>query len=217
MSSPQSPNLEEQFFSGHGQTAGVVLAAGGSKRMGRSKQLISWQGIPFIAQVAQNALEAGLEPLIVVTGADQELIEKVIGHLPVQFVHNADWASGMSYSMKSGLKALPQHCGSVMFLLSDQPQISPILIRQLLERYAKNRAPITAPMVGGRRGNPVLFGSTTFNALMQVQGDKGGRALFSQFDVDWLPWIDDRVLMDVDEAGDEQSLREVYFPLELDD
>ena len=185
--------------------------------MGRSKQLISWQGIPFIAQVAQNALEAGLEPLIVVTGADQELIEKVIGHLPVQFVHNPDWALGMSYSMKSGLKALPQHCGSVMFLLSDQPQISPIMIRQLIERYEINRAPITAPMVGGQRGNPVLFGSSTFKALMQVQGDQGGREVFSQYDVDWLPWMDDRILMDVDKAGDEQSLREVYFPLELDD
>ncbi|MEA3326683.1 MAG: nucleotidyltransferase family protein, partial [Chloroflexota bacterium] len=194
----------------HVETAGVILAAGGSKRMGCPKQLLNWQGIPFIAQVAQNALEAGLKPLIVVTGADQELIEGTVRHLPVQFVNNPDWASGMSSSMKVGLRALPQHCDSVIFLLSDQPQISPLLIRQLLERYAKNRAPITAPMVGGRRGNPVLFGSTTFNALMQVQGDQGGRAVFSQYDVDWLPWVDDRILMDVDRIGDEQALWDAF-------
>lgn len=196
----------------HVETAGVILAAGGSKRMGCPKQLLNWQGIPFIAQVAQNALEAGLKPLIVVTGADQELIEGAVRHLPVQFVNNPDWASGLSSSMKVGLRALPQHCDSVVFLLSDQPQISPLLIRQLLERYAKNRAPITAPMVGGRRGNPVLFGSTTFNALMQVQGDQGGRAVFSQYDVDWLPWVDDRILMDVDRIGDEQALWDAFSP-----
>jgi len=220
----ETPNVEEQGLREYAQTAGVILGAGGSKRMGRPKQLINWQGVPFIAQVAITALEAGLMPLIVVTGADQDIIEEALKHfeealkhLPVHFVHNPNWAAGMSSSMQAGLRALPQNCENVMFLLSDQPQISPLLIRQLLERYARNQGQITAPMVGGQRGNPVLFCRAIFNSLMQVQGDKGGRAVFNQFTVDWLPWMDDRVLMDVDKAGDEQALRKAYFPVELDD
>jgi molybdenum cofactor cytidylyltransferase len=101
-----------------------------------------------------------------------------------------------------------------MFLLSDQPQVSLILIRQLIERYSINRFPITAPMVAGQRGNPVLFDKITFGSLMQVQGDRGGRAVFDKFPVDWLPWIDDRTLMDVDQEGDESALMDVFFPLE---
>jgi len=209
--------FEEQALSEHVQTAGVILGAGGSKRMGHPKQLINWQGVPFITQVAINALEAGLKPLLIVTGADQDIIEEALKHLPVHFVHNPNWAAGMSSSMQAGLRALPQNCDSVMFLLSDQPQISPLLIRQLLERYARNQGQITAPMVGGQHGNPVLFGRATFNSLKQVQGDQGGRAVFSQFEVDWLPWMDDRILMDVDKAGDEQALREAYYPVESDD
>lgn len=192
------------------QTAGIILAAGGSQRLGRPKQLLNWQGVPFIRCVAQNALEAGLEPLVVVTGADSEQIEEVISDLPVIFVNNIEWQSGMSSSMKAGLSALPETCDSAMFLLADQPQISPHLISQLLERYAKNRASITAPRVNDRRGNPVLFSRKTFKALLAVTGDQGGRAVFNQFEVDWLPWMDARILMDVDEPGDDQALLDAY-------
>ena len=214
MDSLETPNVEEKGLREFGQIAGVILGAGGSKRMGQPKQLINWQGVPFIAQVAINALEAGLMPLIVVTGADQDIIKEALKHLPVHFVHNPNWAAGMSSSMQAGLRELPQNCDIVMFLLSDQPQISPLLIRQLLERYARNQGQITAPLVGAQRGNPVLFCRATFNSLMQVQGDKGGRGVFSQYDVDWLPWMDDRIMMDVDKAGDEKTLQEAYFPLE---
>jgi molybdenum cofactor cytidylyltransferase len=107
---------------------------------------------------------------------------------------------------------LPGDCDGVVFLLVDQPQASPLLIRQLIERRIETRAPIIAPLVGDQRGNPVLFGHETFHALMEVAGDQGGRAVFHQYRVEWLPWMDSRLLMDVDLDGDIERLERAYFP-----
>ena len=211
----QPQDNKGEFFSGKTrQIPGIIFAAGGSKRLGRPKQLCEWQDVPFVLQVVQNALEGGLSPLKVVVGAYQEIIEKALRNYFVQIVRNPNWASGIGSSMKAGLMSLPRNCDCVMFLLSDQPQISPIMIRQLVEHYSLNRFPITAPMVAGQRSNPVIFNKITFSSLMRVQGDRGGRAVFDKFPVDWLIWIDDRSLMDVDEVEDEQTLRDVFFPPE---
>lgn len=192
--------------------AGILLAAGASERMERPKQLLRWHGRPLICQTIQNGLEAGLEPLCVITGANKAIVEDAIKHFPVQIVYNPDWELGQSASMKAGLRALPAECDSVVFLLVDQPQVSPMLIRQLIELRIETHAPIIAPMVGGQRANPVLFGQETFQALMTVTGDQGGRAIFSQYQVEWLPWVDSRLLMDVDVAGDIEHLERAYFP-----
>lgn len=205
------PNKDWPIFSAHSKTAGIILAAGGSERLGQPKQLLDWCGVPFVVQVAQTALLAGLDPVIMVTGANQAEVEAALGSLPVRCVFNPEWASGQSTSMRVGLGALADNCDRVMFLLSDQPQNSPLLIRQLIERHNVKRAPITAPMMRDRRGNPVLFGRGAFAALRTITGDQGGRGVFNQFLVDWLPWIDDRVLLDVDQNGDYEKLITAYL------
>ncbi len=91
MGSLQKPTHVESVFSVRSKVAGVILAAGGSQRLGRPKQLLDWQGQPFIAKVAQNASDAGLTPLIVVTGAESEAVKAVLTGLPVTVVHNPDW------------------------------------------------------------------------------------------------------------------------------
>jgi len=188
----------------------VILAAGGSERLGVPKQLLDWGGSPFISQIIKNALESRLMPLIVVTGAGHAEIEKACRDFPVRIVHNERWAEGQATSMQLGLAALPEDCQGVVFLLSDQPQVSPLLIRGLIERFSAHRNPITAPQIAGRRGNPVLFARETFDALRSVTGDQGGRAVMQQFKVDWLPWVDDRALLDVDQEGDLARLRSAY-------
>lgn len=210
--SVQHPQPEGPVFSTHSQTAGIILAAGGSERLGQPKQLLDWFGKPFVVQVVQNAITAGLTPIYVVTGSDREQIESFLTSLPVVCVYNPQWAEGQSTSMKVGLAALPQICDRVMFLLSDQPQVSPVMIRQLIERNNVQRAAITAPLVQGQRGNPVLFARETFDALMTIQGDQGGRAVFSKFRVDYLPWVDRRDAFDVDQETDIARLRDAHFP-----
>lgn len=205
------PGSEGPIFSAYSRTAGIVLAAGGSERLGQPKQLLDWCGKPFVLQVVQNALSAGLLPVTVVTGSDRAQVEDALAGVPVKCIHNPHWAQGQSTSMKVGLAALPVKCERVMFLLSDQPQISPVMIRQLIERQNAQQAPITAPMVQDQRGNPVLFGKETFDALKAISGDQGGRAVFSKFKVDYLTWIDRRDAFDVDLEEDIDKLRRAYF------
>ncbi|MCU0489721.1 MAG: hypothetical protein MUE67_12325, partial [Anaerolineales bacterium] len=69
-------------------------------------------------------------------------------------------------------------------------------------------APILAPLVDGQRGNPVFFDRQTFGDLLSLQGDTGGRALFSRWPVEWLPWHDASVLVDIDRLEDYQRFSE---------
>jgi len=209
--SAHMPGKEDIVQSVHSQVAGIVLAAGGSERLGSPKQLLEWMGKPFIHNVAKNALEAGLKPLVVVAGAEHEELGKALEGLPIKLAINPDWEKGQALSMQVGLRALPPACEGVMFLLCDQPQVSPVMIRQILERFAQNRSAITAPRIQDMRGNPVLFSKEAFSSLQQVDGDQGGRAVFNQFKVDWLPWIDDRTSLDVDDAVDIEILTSAYF------
>ena len=96
----------------------------------------------------------------------------------------------MASSMKAGLCRLPDDCESVMFLLADQPHIPTFMIRQLLERFAQHRAPITAPRVNDRRANPVLFAEETFDALMTVRGDQEvGRYFINLMSIGCHGWM----------------------------
>lgn len=197
---------DEGILFTHEPVAGVILAGGGSQRYGQPKQLLIWQGQPLVRRVAQIALDAGLSPVIVVTGALDDPIRKALQGLPVQFKHNRDWHKGQSTSVKAGLSALPDNLGACMFLLVDQPRVTVDLLSDLLELHATTLSPIIAPQVEGQRANPVLFDRVTFNDLMTVTGDQGGRVLFSRYPTTWLECQDKEFTLDIDTPEDYQRL-----------
>jgi molybdenum cofactor cytidylyltransferase len=104
------------------------------------------------------------------------------------------------------LNALPANTGSVVFLLADQPQIPPDLVRALIEKHTRTLAPVIAPRVEGQRGNPVLFDRSTFPDLLALKGDTGGRAIFSRYPIEWIDWDDHNLLLDVDSEADYERL-----------
>ncbi|MHB1119260.1 MAG: selenium cofactor biosynthesis protein YqeC [Bellilinea sp.] len=186
--------------------AGIILAAGGAKRMGKVKQLLQWHGQPLVRHAAETAIQAGLTPVVVVTGAAASEVESALTGLPVTIVHNPYWETGQAGSVRGGVDALPKNCGGVVFLLSDMPQIPVDLIRTELELHQNETSAIICPRVKGQRGNPVLFDRQTFPALMQLKGDSGGRKLFDQFPIRWLEWDDPGILLDIDTPQDYQDL-----------
>jgi molybdenum cofactor cytidylyltransferase len=190
--------------------AGIILAAGGSSRFGKPKQLLLWKGITFIHHVILAALQAGISPVIVVVGASSHKVIPEISNLPVRIVKNSNWNAGVSSSIKAGINALPRDLGGVIFFQADQPHVAPLLIKSLVEAHEKNLGSIIAPKINGQRGNPVLFDVSTFSDLLSVQGDIGGRALFSKFQVEWLSWLDSNQLLDVDTPQDYQKFLEIY-------
>jgi len=186
--------------------AGIILAAGASQRMGQPKPLLLWHGKPFICHVARTALDAGLAPVVIVTGAHAEEVRAALADLPVEIVYNPNWAEGQSTSVRTGLQALPPETTAAIFLLADQPHIPAALVRALLEQHVQTRAPIVAPLIGEQRGNPVLFDRSTFPDLMSLHGDAGGRLIFSRYPAAYVPWHDPNLLLDVDTLEDYERL-----------
>lgn len=193
-------SLKEGIFQTLERTAGILLAAGGSKRLGRPKQLLDWRGEPFVRAVARTALSAGLDPVIVVTGAHGDKTEAAIQGLEVQIAQNPGWEEGQASSIRRGLEALQKAAGagSAIFLLVDQPQVTASILGALVEAHAAGLPPILAPLVIDQRANPVLFDRLTFPDLMELRGDTGGRGIFHKHRLEYLPWHDDRLLLDVD-------------------
>lgn len=180
-------------------TAGILLAAGSSTRYGKPKQLLDWKGKPFVRHVAETALQAGLWPVVVVTGHSAPQVESCLSGLPVQMVHNPQFKEGQSTSIRAGVSSLPAQTGASFFLLADQPHIPVGILHALMETHAKSMDPIIAPMVREEfRANPVLFDRTTFPSLLALKGDIGGRAIFSQYKMQYLPWQDESLLLDID-------------------
>ncbi len=202
-------SLNQDEFNAIERTAGIILAAGESTRFGAPKQLLDWKGKPFVRQVAETALQAGLEPVVIVTGFHHADVTSALEDLPVTIVHNSDYTKGQSTSIKAGIKTLPSNIGSAIFLLSDQPQIPVEVVRALMEAHNRSLPAILAPLVlEERRANPVLFDRTAFPSLLQLTGDIGGRALFDKFRVEYLPWHDDILILDVDKPEDYERLRQ---------
>lgn len=201
-------SLAEETFSTVERTAGVILAAGKSTRFGSPKQLLDWNGKPFVRQVAETALQSGLEPVVVVTGFHHAEIESHLKDLPVKLVHNPDYEQGQSTSVKAGIRSLPKHVGAAIFLLADQPQIPSEVIRALKEAHTRELSAILAPLVlEERRANPVLFDRVAFADLLRLTGDTGGRVIFDKHHVEYLPWHDDILLFDVDKPEDYDRLK----------
>ena len=180
--------------------AAVVLAAGGSSRFGAPKQLLSWEGRPLIVHTADLAWIAGLDPVVVVIGAEAARVAPLLAQRPVDVLRNYRWREGMSTSLHVGLAALPQDVDAAIFLPIDQPHLTSRFLQALVERWRTSDADIVVPTAAGRRGGPVLFARPLFAELARLEGDVGGRALFDAYRdrLVTLPVADPSLLTDVD-------------------
>lgn len=188
----------------HGRVAGVILAAGGSSRLGEPKQLIEWRGHSLIWH-AVRATQA-LNPVAVVIGEGAKDIRRALRKEQVDIIENADWEAGQSSSVRAGLESIAEGTEAVVFLLADMPFVNSELVSALVQRYRQTLAPLVATWAGGRRANPVLFDRETYSDLQALEGDQGGRAIFRRFEREFVEW-DDAVLQDVDTPEDLERLR----------
>ncbi len=210
-SSPdQMPGSVSEIYAVIEPIAGIILAAGGSSRFGQPKQLLPWKNQPFIRHVALTALQAGLSPVVAVTGANAQEVAAAIKDLPVRIVNNSHWNEGISSSIKAGIQSLQGNIGGAVFMQADQPHIPHALVENLVQKHQSSLSAIVAPQVDGRHGNPVLFDRSTFAQLVTLEGDMGGRALFSHNPIEWVEWPDRGVLLDIDTPEDYQNFLELY-------
>lgn len=187
------------------QIAAVILAAGQSRRYGANKLLQEFRGKPLIRHVVEAALASALRPVIVVTGAESDAVKASLPHASLELVDNPDFSTGLSSSLKCGLKSVPAHCDGALILLGDMPLISPPLINSLAAMFAPERSrAIGVPTRGGEQGNPVLWGRQFFAELMALEGDRGAKPLIAAHR-DWVYRLeveDDAVHIDIDTKDD---------------
>jgi molybdenum cofactor cytidylyltransferase len=188
--------------------AGIVLAAGLSTRFGKTKQALPWKDSSLTAQAVRTALDAGLDPVIAVLGSDAEAVRQTLAGMKVQTVFNAEFRSGQSTSIRSGIDALAPRVGAAAFILADQPLITAPLIEDLVRAHRRTFAPACAPVFEGRRGNPVLFDRSAFGDLRKLQGDTGGRVLLEKYrdEIVSVP-AGQEVILDIDTPEDYERLK----------
>ena len=163
---------------------GIILAAGLSTRMGSQKLLIQVGGIPVIRRVVRAAMESYLSRLILVTGPSNSELLQSLGrdakHERVLIAVNDRPERGMASSLRTGMRMLAKGISGVMVILADQPLLTPDVINKLLAEFSKQTDSIVAPLIGGRRSNPVIFPADLFSELEMVMGDTGGRAVLQR-------------------------------------
>lgn len=156
----------------------VVLAAGGSSRLGRPKQLLVLNGESLLRRVARIAVEAGFSPVVVVLGAVNEPCRRALEGLPVDVVENSRWHEGLGSSVAAGIGAMAQ-CDGALLLLCDQPALTVDALRRLADAFTGSG--IVASRYAGTTGTPVLFSSAHFTRLRTLTGDIGAKSLLRQF------------------------------------
>ncbi len=189
--------------------AGIILAAGSGSRMGRTKQLLPFGNTSLLGRVVEQARKAQLHEIIVVLGHDSGRICRSVDLSGTAVVLNSAYAKGQSTSLVKGLAHVSPVCDAAMFLLGDQPLVTPGLINHLIHAFDLSGAPIVIPSCLGIRGNPVIIARSLFVRLKSLTADTGARVLFEEFkDLIFEVAVEDEgVLEDVDTTADYERLK----------
>jgi molybdenum cofactor cytidylyltransferase len=202
----EPPAVADHAPNGTPWVAGVLLAAGTSSRFGdRNKLLATHEGEPIVRRTAETLVASRLEPIVVVVGHEADRVREALGELPVETVHNPDYASGQASSVRTAITTL-QARGEVdaaVIALGDMPFVDRTTIDALIAAYHDGAGDALAAAHEGERGNPVLFDRRFFETLADVAGDTGGRDVLLNSDSAALVSVDDPgVHRDIDEPTD---------------
>jgi molybdenum cofactor cytidylyltransferase len=161
----------------------VILAAGASTRLGRPKQLLPWQGKTLLQHAVETALTIATQP-VVVTGCNADQLVAGVDPAQAHIVFNPEWEQGIASSIRCGLQALLNRTpppDQVIFMVCDQPFVTPGLLLDLINERQKSYKSIIASSYAGTLGIPALFDKTHFAQLLDLQGDTGARTIIQQY------------------------------------
>jgi molybdenum cofactor cytidylyltransferase len=150
---------------------GLVLAAGGSRRLGQPKQLLPWKGATLLDHTLGTARACGFDQLLCVLGGGADAVREQVDLSGAEVVVNDHFGEGCSSSIAAALAAVDPRAGVLVLLLGDQPGVTPGTVAALLA--GRGDAPLAACRYEDGRGHPLAFARSTFPHLSQLHGDKG--------------------------------------------
>ncbi len=162
----------------------IILAAGASTRLGKPKQLVVCQDKSLIRHICDVALQSKVESVYVVLGSQISLIEKNISDLPIKIIENPHWQTGISSSIRAGIKKLPDSTDAALILLCDQPKVNTSLLNTIIDTYISTKKQIIACKYGDTIGVPALFDKSLFPELLKLEGDYGAKKVIANHESD---------------------------------
>jgi molybdenum cofactor cytidylyltransferase len=182
----------------------IVLAAGESRRMGSPKMLLPYNDMTVIEQVVNNLLDADIDRVVVVLGANREDIMKVTRSYDVFHCYNEDYKGGMLSSVKCGFFSLPQGCTGALIMPGDQPMTGPGEINRVIRTFLESGKGLVMAAHNGKRGHPLIVDMKYADEVLNLPEDEGLRALAARHPEDVLEsdTDDSSVLRDIDTQED---------------
>jgi molybdenum cofactor cytidylyltransferase len=178
--------------------------------MGKPKQLLPYNGKSLLQHVLSEAISSYASPVIVVLGANSDLISKEIDKAKVYIIENTEWEEGMASSVRIGvstlLKIFPS-ADAVIFMVCDQPHVSASLLNDLINTQVETCKPIVTCNYGEAIGPPALFHRSFFEELMQLKGDAGARKIIQQHSDEVATVLFPEGKIDIDTKEDYESLK----------
>ncbi len=193
------------------RVAGIVLAAGASRRMGDAgnKMLLDVDGEPMVRRAVRRALEAGLSPVIVVLGRDAARVRGALAGLDVSFAENPEFTGPTSGSLHAGLRALDAGVDAAVVMLGDMVHVTREMLTMLVEAAHGTSAPLAVSRYGEERvfAPPLLFRRPLWGELLAWHGEGCGKAVVQAhraeaYMVDWPA----AALSDIDTPADYERI-----------
>lgn len=199
----------EQVYEVQRPVGAVVLAAGLSTRMGKSKVMLPWSnGRTILEHIIDQLVKSRIDQITVVTGHQSREVKAMLKPLGVEIVHNKSYKSGeMLSSIKTGLSAMPAHIAAALIVLGDQPRLQPKTIYQVTSRYAEGDSDLIVPSFEMKRGHPVLIGRRYWGEILKLPEDGSLRDVMNAHPISYVNVDNDSVLRDVDTPEDYRQER----------
>lgn len=192
--------------------AGLILAAGESRRMGRDKALLTFHGKSFLEAIIQNLNAAGIEKITVVLGHHAEVIQAKVDLAAAQVVVNHEYQRGQTSSLQVGLEAVARdQPDAVILCLVDHPAVSAEVIARLMEHFESTHAPVIIPTHKGEHGHPVVISKALFPELLALLPGEPANAVIRKYrpETQFIEVADRGILIDVDEPRTYERLEEI--------
>jgi molybdenum cofactor cytidylyltransferase len=187
----------------------ILLAAGGSTRLGRPKQLLSYHNRTLLRHAAETALASQCRPIVVVLGAQAGQMRPELAGLEVQVTENPHWEQGMGASIRVGLTALETispNLEGIVVMLCDQPLLTAEFLDSLVQTHRDTRCPLVVSEYADTHGVPAFFSRALFLELHALTGTQGAKQIIMRHASDTMVLPFSAGTFDVDTESDYERL-----------